>query len=70
VYYIWISPFHQLVKLQQHLLQCFLESPEEVEGAGDNISANGAAVNVQILVEASLTTSFRSACFIEEIFFR
>ena len=51
------------------LLLCFLESPEEVEGVGDNISANASAVNVQILVEASLNTSLKSACFIDENIF-
>lgn len=68
-YSIWISSFHQLVKSQQHLLLCFLESPEEAEGVGDKNSADAAAVNLQILVEASLNTSLRSACFIDEIFF-
>jgi hypothetical protein len=46
-----------------------LESPEEVEGVGDKSSANAAAVKVQILVEASLYTSLRSASFIDTIFF-
>jgi hypothetical protein len=68
-YSIWLSPFQELVKCQQHLLLCFLESVEEAEGVGDNISANAAAVKVQILVEASLNTFLRSASFTEEIFF-
>ena len=46
-----------------------MESPEEFEGVGDNSSANAATVKVQILVEASLNTSLRSASFIDEIFF-
>jgi hypothetical protein len=46
-----------------------MESPEEFEGVGYNSSANAAAVNVQILVEASLNTSLRSACIIDELFF-
>jgi len=39
---------------------------EEVSGVGNRVSADNTMVGIQLLLEASLNTTVRSACFIDE----